>query len=148
MISDVPVIQPHRYSKSKGEKRGPKPLEKWIIDIRMGWRDIEDVYKLGRSRLASLPEVQTLATDKYEGGYIGRGKAVKELLTKALIEARSYNTDEKTHMMLSKYPEVQINIIAKECGISREQFSRNYCYKAATILTIAFLRIIGRKVNA
>ena len=148
VISDLPVISPRQGAKRKIGKRGPKPLEKWIRDIRKNWGDLDDVYKLGRSRLASLPEVQALATDKYEGGYIGRGRAVKELLTQALIEARSYNTDEKTHMMLSKYPEAKINVIAKECGISREQFSRNYCHKAATILTMTFLRIIGRKVNA
>ena len=97
VISDLPVISPRQGSNRKIEKRGPKHLEKWIRDIRKNWGDLDDVYKLGRNQLASLTEVQALATDKYEGGYIGRGRAVKELLTQALIEARSYNTEEKTH---------------------------------------------------
>lgn len=71
--------------------------------------------------------------------------ALKELLTQALIEARRYETDEKTHAMLSKYPEVTITTIAKGCGITREQFSRNYCYKAVTILTESFQLVIGRR---
>ena len=136
------------YRKQASGQRGPKPPDSWYREIRKAWGVLDDVDKLGRSWLASLPEVQELATSEYEGGLIGRGKALKELLTQALIEARQYETDEKTHMMLSKYPEVKINVIAKECGISREQFSRNYVSKATTILTETFQRTIGRKTKS
>jgi hypothetical protein len=131
--------------KQKGSKRGPKPPELWVSEIKNGWDNIEEVDKLGRSWLAFLPEVQEIARSKYEGGTIGRGSALKELLTRAVAEARQLDTDEMTHTMLINYPKLNITDITKLCGISRETFSRNYCPKVAIILTRIFRRIISRR---
>jgi putative heme iron utilization protein len=79
---------------------------------------------------------------------VGRGRALKQLLTEALVEARQYNTDEKTRAMLNKYPEIIIEAIAKECGITRKQFIRQYCPKATMILTAAFRGFMGRKLKS
>lgn len=131
--------------KQKGSKRGPKPPGLWASDIKKDWDNIEDADKLGKSWLAFLPEIQEITRSKYEGGLIGRGSALKELLTRALAEARQLDTDEITHAMLINYPKLNITEIAESCGISREIFSRNYCPKAAIILTRIFRRIIGRR---
>lgn len=133
------------YRKQASRKRGPKPPDSWYKGVRKDWGNLDDADKLGRSWLSLLPKVQKLAASKYGGGLAGRGMALKELLTQALIEARRYETDEKTHAMLGKYPEVTITTIAKGCSITREQFSRNYCYKAVTILTEAFQLVIGHR---
>ena len=73
VISDLPVISPRQRAKRKIGKPGPKPLEKWIRDIRKNWGDLDDVYMLGRSRLASLPEVQALATKGLRSKATGTG---------------------------------------------------------------------------
>lgn len=133
--------------KQVSSKRGPKSPKLWASEVRKDWGNLNDVDKLGRSWLADLPKVQRIAASKYDGGMIGRGRALKELLAQALIEAREYNTDGKTHAMLSKYPDLKIKEIAEGCGVKREHFSRLYCRKATAILTMTFQRIIGRKSN-
>ena len=138
-------ISPTAYNKQERLKRGPRSPDSWYTEIRKDWRNIEDVDKLGRSWLSLLPQVQKLAVSKYGGGLVGRGMALKELLTQALTQARRYETDDKTHAMLRKYPVVTIEAIARGCGITREQFSRNYCPKATMILTEAFQLTIGRR---
>lgn len=148
VISDIPVISPHHLPKRKGERRGPKSLEEWISEIRRCWTYCNDEDKLAGSWIAFVPQVQKISVSKYGGGLVGRGRAMKELLAQALQEAKKHNTDEKTLAVLSKYPHVKKREIADEFGMTREQFSRSYVSKATKILTITFLSIIGRKVNA
>lgn len=149
-VQDITIPEPwpsisQDSRKQKGSKRGPKPPELWVSEIRKDWDNVEDADKLGRSWLAFLPEIQEIARSKYEGGIIGRGSALKDFLTRAIAEARQLDTDKMTHAMLINYPKLNITEIAKSCGISRETFSRNYCPKAAIILTRIFRRIIGRR---
>lgn len=148
VISELPLISPHDYSKGKRSRRGPKSPEDWVSEIRKCWRNLDDVDKLARSWLAFSPQIQRIAVSKYGGGIDGRGKALKELLTQALSEAKQYNTDEKTHAILSKYPDVNKTKIADEFDMSREQFSRGYVSKANKILTKAFLDILHHRSKA
>jgi len=148
VISELPLISPHDYSKGKKGRRGPKSPEDWVSEIRKCWTNLDDVDKLARSWLAFSPRIQRIAISKYGGGIDGRGKALKELLTQALSEAKQYNTDEKIHAILSKYPDLNKRKIADEFHMSREQFSRGYVSKANTILTRAFLDILHRLSKA
>jgi len=148
VISDVPLISPRRYSKRKKGRRGPKSFDEWVSEVRRCWTNLYDEDKLARSWIAFTPRVQKISVSKYGGGIVGRGKALKELLTQAVLEAKQYDNDEKTSAVLSKYPHITKTEIAAEFGMTREQFSRSYVSKATKILTVTFLRIIGRKVNA
>ncbi len=144
MISELPIISPHSYSKGKRVRRGLKSPEDWVSEIRKCWTNLDELDKLARSWLAFLPQIQRIAVSKYGGGIDGRGKALQELLTQALSEAKQYKTDEKTHAVLSKYPDVDKTKIADEFHMSREQFSRVYVSKANKILTKAFMDIVHR----
>lgn len=139
-----PVLQPTDH-KQKSLKRGPKSPGSWYSEIRKDWGNLDDVDKLGRSWLASLPEVLELATSKYEGGVIGKGRALKEVLTQALVEAKQCETDKKTYAILNKFPKMKIREIAAACGIDRSTLSRDYVSKATVILTETSQLVIGHK---
>ena len=136
---------PHIRHKNTKSKRGPRSIEDWTSEIRRVWDYLGDIENLSKSWLARLPQVQALSISKYEGGFLGRGRALRELMIKALMVARQFKTDERTHTMLNKYPEMSVKAIALKYGVTREQFSRQYGSKATSILTMAFQHVIGRK---
>jgi len=136
---------PSTRREDTGTRRGPKSREVWASEIRRVWDYIEDVESLSKSWLARLPQVQALSTSKYGGGLVGRGRALREFLTRALMVARQFKTDEKTLAILNQYPKMSIKAIADKYGETREQFSRQYGSKATLILTMIFQQAIGRK---
>lgn len=108
---------------------------------------MDNVDALGKSWLAALPTVRKLAVSKYGGGLDGRGRALKELFTKALEQAKLSDVDDMTRALLHRYPKETVKGIAAGFGRTREQFSRTIGVKAAVMLVTEFRRVTGRPVR-
>lgn len=53
-----PPISAQSVPQGPKVKRGPKPIEDWLHEIRSAWRHIDEEDKLAESWLASLPQVK------------------------------------------------------------------------------------------
>lgn len=108
---------------------------------------MDDVDGLSKSWLTALPTVRKLAIAKYGGGLDGRGRALREIFTRALEQSRLADTDERTHALLNRYPKETIKEIALGFGRSREHFSRTVANNAVAILVTEFRRVTGRPIR-